>query len=678
MGGECQYFNSGRWQTHIWNHLNSLETIDTFLDKYTKQEDIEEQLQRLQSHLGLTASELRDEPIEHVLRQAAPVLDIEVDSVPEIWQEIHGFASDCPHDIHEDGDCCLLHATPATVSDQETIPFLTDCLNPDTQSSATVAGVSVERLDLNRIAEEIGPSEPLNLRFIDVGTLVLPDGSIEAKIDLRGSSIGTIEGANRTVLGRIDLSGARVHDAVDCQNSVFHQKFIARQADLNGCNFRDVTFQKRADFEGARFRSATSFKHAVFQGRGYFKSAHLDSVDFKRAVFRGKASFKRARITGSASFPRVQFGGKASFKYARFGGDADFEVTSFDREARFWDVRFHGSVQFIDAEFDDIADFSLARFSDETADPQTVYFNRAEFTDTILFNAVECPSGAISFAEATLRNGRISQPESSQNVDPVDSDRTDSSDHRVYYDLAEATVGDVELLPRDDRDLFTYFKIDRTEFDGFDFGAHRNLLSRRWDNLHRYVGPALDTSFSTASRDKFRVSPDPYETETTRAEQLEETYLKAKTGAVSSGDSKTASEFFLREMRYRRINHYDRMWESAGSWYSGIVSAGRWSGSWLFRLTCGYGERPSYTLGTSVVVVLGFTAVYATLGVGGDALSTLVDYGSFSLQVFVALVLGESMSGLDRWATLISSLEAFIGAFLIALFVFALTRSVHR
>ena len=56
----------------------------------------------------------------------------------------------------------------------------------------------------------------------------------------------------------------------------------------------------------------------------------------------------------------------------------------------------------------------------------------------------------------------------------------------------------------------------------------------------------------------------------------------------------------------------------------------------------------------------------------------LVGYGLLSLESFVALILGGGTEQTDLSVRLAATLEGFVGAFLIALFVFALTRSLEH
>jgi hypothetical protein len=82
----------------------------------------------------------------------------------------------------------------------------------------------------------------------------------------------------------------------------------------------------------------------------------------------------------------------------------------------------------------------------------------------------------------------------------------------------------------------------------------------------------------------------------------------------------------------------------------------------------------------SIGLVAVFTAAYAATGeplAGVETPSTLA-YFLFSFQSFIAFVVG-SPSGTDALTIrFLSAFEGFLGAFIVGLFVFVLTRQVHR
>lgn len=153
-------------------------------------------------------------------------------------------------------------------------------------------------------------------------------------------------------------------------------------------------------------------------------------------------------------------------------------------------------------------------------------------------------------------------------------------------------------------------------------------------------------------------------------EQREITYINARKGADDVGDNNAASHFFVNEMQTRRQRH-----KREGDYR-------RYVSNLLFDFIAGYGERPARVIRSSALCVALFAAGYWALwqvypsfsshiydGVAG---ALLLSFASFS-----AFVLGGANVTV-RPIRLLANIEAFVGAFLIALFVFTLTRSLHR
>jgi hypothetical protein len=69
--------------------------------------------------------------------------------------------------------------------------------------------------------------------------------------------------------------------------------------------------------------------------------------------------------------------------------------------------------------------------------------------------------------------------------------------------------------------------------------------------------------------------------------------------------------------------------------------------------------------------------VYQLLGIEITTTNFLF-YLTFSLQAFVTLILGGVPEVSSLVIRLLASFEAFLGAFFVALFVFALARSIRR
>lgn len=149
--------------------------------------------------------------------------------------------------------------------------------------------------------------------------------------------------------------------------------------------------------------------------------------------------------------------------------------------------------------------------------------------------------------------------------------------------------------------------------------------------------------------------------------ELETTYLQAKNGAKVIGDSDAASEFFLKEMYYRRQKHLYKMSSPEIALWK-TLSTIKWISNWLYNISCGYGERLLRTFGVSFLTILLFSGLYPFIREIGVAESL-----KFSFQSFVAFISGTLQADISSVLSLMPSIEAFFGAFLIALFVFTLT-----
>ncbi|NLV05448.1 pentapeptide repeat-containing protein [Haloarcula rubripromontorii] len=156
----------------------------------------------------------------------------------------------------------------------------------------------------------------------------------------------------------------------------------------------------------------------------------------------------------------------------------------------------------------------------------------------------------------------------------------------------------------------------------------------------------------------------------------EVTYLRAKNGANDIADNTAASEFFMSQMAYRRRCHSQRVRNSAASLRERGRALARWGMNAFLFVTTGYGERASYTLAASAVLIAAYAGLY--LALAPDLFGSVGQYAQLSLGSFIAFFLGGVGEVSDPTVSLLAQSEAFLGGFFVALYVFALTRSVSR
>lgn len=157
-------------------------------------------------------------------------------------------------------------------------------------------------------------------------------------------------------------------------------------------------------------------------------------------------------------------------------------------------------------------------------------------------------------------------------------------------------------------------------------------------------------------------------TRTLEAQEL--TYVEARKGADDVGDSSAAGNLFVNELRVRRQIH-----RREGDY-------GEYAANLIFDWVAGYGERPRKAFRSSIWLVAGFAALYWTLwrlmpGFSSPTYAGIDGAALLSSASFTAFVLGGT-SVEPKPIRLLANFEALLGAFMIALFVFTLTRSLHR
>lgn len=158
----------------------------------------------------------------------------------------------------------------------------------------------------------------------------------------------------------------------------------------------------------------------------------------------------------------------------------------------------------------------------------------------------------------------------------------------------------------------------------------------------------------------------------TRLKELEGTYTLAKRSAADVGENTAASKFHAAERGYARRLHRADSRTIAYLQNTGL----RW-------LT-GYGERPQWVVLWAVVVMGVWSVLYWVAQRSLDVLSgaSLLELVVFSIGSFATMLPTSPLDGtmtVEATAVeLLSEVEALLGVFLVAVFVFTLTRSLQR
>ena len=458
-------------------------------------------------------------------------------------------------------------------------------------------------------------------RFIGAQIEVLPLNNVVIKaphthpIDFRYSRIGVVDLEHAEILVPLNMTGSMI-GTFEGHNTEFSGRLECLNATIENCRVESARFHERTLFSRTRFSRANFFN----------------------TVFEERAIFADCEFTGYSLFKNTDFHHTVDFSRTKWTDKSTFSKSTFQRLARFEEITVDSRLTISDSDF-------LSAVSIKPTEIQQ--------DDTI----------TIDLSGSMISGGELSSPNSGETM----------------FDLTDTTLGDVRLLGASPIDL-TQYRFINTSFDGFDFSEYtESLVKINWYLHAMNHGASLSgrTASCISDQDSDHHVPEGFEslgsetdTDTMSPGTLRSTYLRAKNGAKAVGDDTASAEFFLREMKFKRKVHFEKF-RTARS-MKGLQD---WISNWLYNVTAGYGERPGRTFIMSIVFIFLFANVYALRSPESYSARHVFEYLEFSVQAFVALVLGTPSTTLFPG---LAAAEAFIGSFMIALFVFTLTRSIHR
>ena len=674
--GDCMFFRSDAWDRRIRGHVGRVWDLETYLRKI-EHSDIDAQIERIATAVGADAADLAVKPIGEFSHTGDIGPDISLKKAAEVWRASRDWLPEsCPHDPVAGADQCPFHLSPETyetveMNDETVTKKLQFALDPEHNDGAKKCfiGARLQSLDLADLRVETTDNEPLDFRLATVREGIdCTNAHFEPPVTMEGALLAT------------ELSKGE-----DTTGSASN-RYISLAADIE---FKGAVFDDTADFKHCLFDASTSFNGAECDDVAMFNNSCFNAGLELWATFKHKVDFSKAEITGPAQL-RSNFDHAAIFNYTIFSDDVILWNSSFEHKAEFLAATVKGVFECEHAQFK-----GTTRFV-ETTFEKGANFKGSVFADQIRFRRIICSGEVISLNEAHLEAGRIEL-----GADPV------------HYDLREATLGRVSIDSEPDADLPTdplaHLAISRTNFEGFDFSNHARSFKPDWrvdDLASTWPVEALDQPSDTLDR----------------YERLEDTYLRAKSGATESGYNKAASEFFVHEMVYRRKQHavqasrrlrkilienpssmlgyaFGPMFAVGRALRDGLArlnprySRGyrersitpvwqavyRWISNGALGLVTGYGERPKRPIALSLATIVVFAVLYWLAGSLPTSDAPFgMGYLLLSMQSFITFILGPSPAQSDFLPQMLSAIEGFAGAFLTAVFVFTLTRSIHR
>ena len=491
--------------------------------------------------------------------------------------------------------------------------------------------------------------------------------------------------SERTVFkGYAYFEDVTFNGSADFNDVTFEGEVIFSDVTFKG----DTFFKKGSQKKGTIFKGETSFSGVNFEESVYFNDAIFgDTVWFyshgndKKTTF-GKENYPNERKC-TASFIRTEFQGQTNFNDCVFNVEADFSEAKFKDDTEFMVDKFKKHATFPKAIFGDDADFVGIKFESET------YFSKAKFNGDASFFMCYFNSG-VNFdssrfrGDLELKTVRLSKNLSLSNV------RVEKA---LILEIKEKDAKFINL-----RNLKVYgygivtANLKRTSFEGA-FLKNINFIDCTW--------PENYIVYEENNKEL-------------KCTDLEFIYRNLKNSFQNYGDNEMASHFFYREMEMKR---------KGTSLIKDPIKCGLLH---ILYGVCGYGEKLSWLLIWSFIVIFGFAGSFWVLGIEVNIyphklennlyrffsweidnrdrmcrcriFSPICSFFSFikSYTVGIRGILGnfafcllfsissfstlgsnyiKPKSNASRW---LSAFESLIGAFFIALFIYVFARKMLR
>ena len=508
-------------------------------------------------------------------------------------------------------------------------------------------------------------------------------GEINFKKDL---NITIIKNANfeETIFGEYaNFYGVIFKGSISFQEAIF----------MVGSIFDEVTFKGHAIFEKAIFKEQAYFRGAIFEGYADFKKVIFGVVhEFKKAIFKRHAFFQGAIFEGDAIFGKVIFKGDAIFQGVIFKGDVGFQGAIFERYAVFGEVIINEGFNYSKETLTNSFNYKKPTLKERDILLEALLFEINKFGKVVF-------EGNADFRGATFKNDAVFR----------ESIFEDDADFRLKYLVKILYFSKIKVLSG--KKIFIRLNDGGGKIH-FEYAYLENIY------LDLDLGKRVLIDFNYALLRNTKIERDQIENHILQEEKKDfsrakKIYLLIKNNFHSIGKYDDESWAFKKEKDMERLSqsfpYYKATlknenkkeslpilkWMQKGNFKKWITSA-------FSNMIYGYGEKPWNVIKTAVAIILIFALSFSFIGLGnpeiielkGTAIhqnsGNMVDLVSkgllknnvirnfpdslyFSTITFTTLGYGDfrPLEGLGR---ILAGSEAFLGAIMMALFVYTFAR----
>ncbi len=497
-------------------------------------------------------------------------------------------------------------------------------------------------------------------------------------------------------------------------------------------SFEDAHFYHEANFSGANFGREVIFKGSKFFDESDFTQAHFESAEFEEAEFAKEANFELAQFSSWADFSQANFAGGLNFVQSSFENGADFASAQIHQADRFEKATFVEDCYFNEAQFQGLADFDTAIFNKGVDFRKCKFFDRAEFRNASIndgsFAAIvsdkplilsNLTAKKIDFQGAQLRNVFIfscARVEQSANFSGARFDKLTCFDdsslvkglfNGVCCNAHASFKGTIFCIDSYFQNaLFNTADFSRAVFQGqahFDETKFSHTVLFRHTQFEQGEACFKSVTFServdfagATFKDRLCLQDLVVESMIITWEQVEG---KLATHQLKKYEEATKvygllKNIFERQNRYEDMDKayrlFKRMERKAGAQKGGNLwhYIKRFFNFLILDLGSGYGTRPMNIAITTLIIILLFGGIYYVasdqITIGGNPLSLsnplerLVFCVYYSAVSFVTLGAENLSPNYYSWLKYIVTCQAFLGFFLMTLFVATFTRKVIR